>query len=159
MWHLLLSRSLRSGSHHTFQLWASHDFCIKSNEQSTKEGQTQIDMIPIITPKTVWHNSLWRCSWITWTCSHSQILSRMTLYEICISLDGVPQAAFVVMHIECTLNIIISPSCWLWTRNEECISNAYPAAWQLNNISKNFKPIDFYHFNPIIHKGHPLALD
>lgn len=54
--------------------------------------------------------------------------------------------------------------CWLWTRNQEmpakniwCISNAYPAAWQLNNISKSFKPIDFYHFNPIIHKGHPLA--
>lgn len=32
----------------------------------------------------------------------------MTFYEICIWLDGLPQAAFVVMHTECTLNIIIS---------------------------------------------------
>lgn len=51
MWHLLLSRGLRSGSHHTFQVWASNDFSIKSNGQGTKEGQTQIDMIPINTPQ------------------------------------------------------------------------------------------------------------
>lgn len=82
----------------------------------------------------------------------------MTLYEICILLDGVPQAAFVVMHIECTLNIIISPN---FVDFEHEMKNAFPmhtqqlGSWTIFQKTSNL----LTSINPIIHKGHPLALD
>lgn len=82
----------------------------------------------------------------------------MTLYEICILLDGVPQAAFVVMHIECILNIIISPN---FVDFEHEIQNAFLmhaqqlGSWTIFQKTSNL----LTSINPIIHKGHPLALD